>query len=324
MKFLTNMCNAAKRSTSVVRAKVSAKSPEILLVVGAVTFVGTVIVACRQTLKCEEVLDAHQRRIDEVDNCLEIANEKKEAGEDVSYDENAAKKDKCKAYLQTGLGLAKIYAPAVALGAVSITSFGCSYHILKKRNLAISIAYGAVDRAFKEYRERVRKELGNDADQHFRYGYTTVKKALIPGKDENGNDISVKKDEIDTVPWEEGDGTLDNATFVFAPETSKYYFPDEVHNDVSIQAARNNMQIDFDMKGHLFLNDVLKALGLKEVPYGQLVGWKKGIGDPYIDFRTRKVYRKAPADKNRNPLGLEWECIYEFDFNTCGIIWDKI
>ena len=321
MKFLTSLSNTVKRTAYVAKAKVTAKSPEILMVVGAVTFVGTVVVACRQTLKCEDILDEHQRKLDDIANCLELASEE---GSTVSYDEQTAKKDKATALVQTSLKFAKIYAPAVALGVISITSFGCSFHILKKRNLALGVAYSALDKAFRDYRDRVRAELGEETDQHFRYGYKKIKKAVVPGKDDDGNDISVKKDEIDTVPWEEGDGTLDNATFVFAPETSKYYFPDEIHNDVSIQAARNNMQIDFDMKGHLFLNDVLKALGMKEVPYGQLVGWKKGIGDPYVDFRTRKVYRKASADKNRNPLGLEWECIYEFDFNTCGIIWDKI
>ena len=65
-------------------------------------------------------------------------------------------------------------------------------------------------------------------------------------------------------------------------------------------------------------------LGLKEVAYGQLVGWKKGLGDPYIDFRAKPVYRLAPRDPKRNPLGVEYECIWEFDFNTCGTMWDKI
>lgn len=325
MKFLKSIGTKAKCVGLKAAAKVSKRSPEILMVVGAVTFVGTVVVACKQTLKCEEVLDAHERKMKDIEDCLELAKEE-ESG--VSYDEQMAKKDKAIAFAQTGIGFVKIYAPAILLGVVSITCFGCGFHILKKRNLALTVAYGALDKAFKEYRGRVKEELGDESDQYFRYGYKKVKNGLVAKKNpETGEIEAVEGTDLDTVPWDENmdpGSVLNNATFVFAPETSKYYFPDEIHNDVSIQAARNNMQIDFDMKGFLFLNDVLKALGITEVPYGQLVGWKKGIGDPYIDFRTKKVYRKASSDRKRNPLGLEYECIYEFDFNTCGVIWDKI
>ena len=325
MKVLSKLGNSLKVTAIKAGMKVSKRSPEILMVAGGITFVATVVVACKQTLKCEDILDKHGRAMDDILACQEMAQEDPEK---VEYSEQDAKKDKFIAYVHTVAGFAKVYAPAIGLGIVSITCFGCSFNIMKKRNLALTAAYTALDSAFKGYRKRVVDDLGEETDRYFRYGYQKVKKGLIAGKDKDGNDIAVKGENLDTVPWDEegkpGDGTLDGATFIFAPETSKYYFPDEVHNDSSISAERNCLQVDFDQKGFLFLNDVLRALGLKEVPYGQLVGWKKGLGDPYIDFRTKKVYRKASPDKNRNPLGLEYECIYEFDFNTCGIIWDKI
>ncbi len=292
------------------------------MIAGGVTFIATVIVACKQTLKCEEILDNHERAMNDIEDCLEMA---KEDPEKVSYSEKDAKRDKFAAYCQTGVGFARVYAPAILLGAVSITCFGCSFNIMRKRNLALTAAYTAVDRAFKNYRARVKDQLGDDADNYFRYGYQKVKDALIVGKDADGNLTAITRDEIDAVPWdEERDKTLDNAMFVFAPETSKYYFPDELHNDMTIQSAINVARVNYDMKGYMFLNEVLRDLGLSEVPYGQLVGWKKGIGDDYLDFGVNKVYRKASKDPNRNPLGVEYECIYEFDFNTCGIIWDKI
>lgn len=325
MKFLTNVGSSAKGLVLKAGAKVSKRSPEILLVCGAVTFVGTVVVACKQTLKCEEVLDKHERAMQDIENCLEMASEEPDK---VDYTLEDAKKDRFIAYCHTGLGFARVYAPAFLLGTVSLVCFGCSYNILRKRNLALTIAYGAVEKAFKEYRSRVKEQLGEETDKYFRYGFKKVKGAVIEGRDSEGNRIAVKSDEeIDTVPWDEekkGDGTLDNATFFFAPETSKYYFPDELHNDATISAAKNVAQVEYNMKGFLFLNEVLKDLGLPEVPYGQLVGWKKGLGDDEIDFRVQKVRRKASTDPNRNPLGLTYETVYVFDFNTCGIIWDKI
>ena len=322
MKFLSNAGNFVKRTALTTKTRVSAKSPEILMVIGGVTFIATVVVACKQTLKCEEILDSHQRKMDDIEDCLELASEE---GSGVTYDDEQAKKDKAVAFVQTGVEFAKIYAPAIGLGIISIACFGGSFHIMKKRNLALGVAYTALDTAFREYRGRVKEELGEEADSHFRYGYEKVKKGLIAGTDAEGNRVAVEGKDLDTVPWnEDGDGVLDGATFVFAPETSRYYFPDELHNQSTITSARTQAQIDFDMKGFIFLNDVLKMLGLKEVPYGQLVGWKKGFGDPYIDFRAKPVYRLAPKDPNRNPLGLDYECIWEFDFNHCGTIWDKI
>lgn len=321
MKVLGKFGNSLKRTAVRTGMRISKRSPEILMIAGGITFVATIVVACKQTLKCEEVLDKHERAMNDILVCQEMAEEDPEK---VQYSEEDAKRDKFIAYTHTVWGFAKAYAPAVALGAISITCFGCSFNIMKKRNLALTAAYTALDSAFKGYRKRVVDELGEDSDSYFRYGYKKVKKGLIAGKDKDGNDAAIKGENLDTVPWDEEDSTLDGNTFIFAPETSKYYFPDEVHNDASISAARNNMQIDFDRDGFLFLNDVLRALGIREVPFGQLVGWVKGIGDPYIDFRTKKVYRKASPDKNRNPLGLEYECIYVFDFNTCGVMWDKI
>lgn len=324
MKFLEKTGRSMKRILKRSGARIARRSPEILLVVGAVTFIGTVVVACRQTLKSEEVLDKHERDMAQIDNCIEMAKEDPE----FVYTEKDAKRNRFLTYCNTGLGFARVYAPAVFLGAVSITCFGCSYNIMRKRNLALTVAYGAIDTAFKKYRSRVREELGEETDEYFRYGYKKLDKAIVVGKDRDGNDIEVVKENIDTVPFEEdvkeGDGCLNNATFIFAPETSKYYFPDEIHNDAGINAALQRARNDFDAYGFLFLNDVLMMLGIDKVPYGQLVGWKKGIGDQYIDFRTKKIYRKASDNPNKNPLGLKYECIYQFDFNTCGIIWDKI
>ena len=321
MKFLQSIGHAVKLGAKKTGLRIKAKSPEVLLVCGAITFVGTIVVACKQTTKAEEILDNHERKINDI---LEVQQMAEEEPDKFEYTEQDAKKDKAIAFVQTGWEFTKLYAPVIILGAVSLTCFGASYGIMRKRNVALSVAYGALDSAFKEYRGRVKDKMGEDADSFFRYGYKKLEGAKV--FDPNTKEI-VEKD-VDTVPWDEerkeGDGTLDNATFLFAPETSKYYQSSEVHNDVSISACRNNMQIDFDIQGYLFLNDVLKALGMQPVPYGQLVGWLKGYGDNYVDFRVKKIYREVPVSRRRNGSMGDYEAVYEFDFNTCGIIWDKI
>lgn len=55
-------------------------------------------------------------------------------------------------YTQTALKVAKVYAPAIILGGLSITAILTSNNILRKRNIALAAAYTAVDKSFKEYR----------------------------------------------------------------------------------------------------------------------------------------------------------------------------
>ena len=327
MKVLSNIGNSIKGGTAIVGAKIAKKSPELLLITGGITFFATVVVACRQTLKCEEILDRHERDLESINECLDMAAEDPEK---VQYTAKDASKDRFLTYCHTGLGFARVYAPAILLGVVSISCFGCSFNIMRKRNLALTAAYATIDSAFNGYRKRVVEELGEDSDKYFRYGYKKLKNAMVEKVDpETGETKEEKEKVIDTVPWdEEEDGIkkrmLEDGIFVFSSDTSKRWGPDELHNEATIESVRRVAQVNYDCKGYMFLNEILRELGLDEVPYGQLVGWKKGVGDDQICFKVNKVYRKASQDPNRNPLRLTYECIYEIEFNTCGVMWDLI
>lgn len=63
---------------------------------------------------------------------------------------------------------------------------------------------------------------------------------------------------------------------------------------------------------HVFLNEVLDALGLPRTPQGALVGWlyPKRDGDGYIDFGLSNL---EPTDR---PI--------ELNFNIDGAIWSEI
>lgn len=333
MKFLSNIGTCAKNVGGVAARKISAKSPEILFALGVATFAGTMVTAVIATMKgAEEVIDKHNRRMLEIDNGLEIAKEgnvvteeTEEVPEAPSYSIEEARKDRFLAYCETFLGFGKVYGPTIVLGATSLTCFAASYGILKTRNVALSGLYYTTKKGFDEYRERVKRELGEEADQHFRYGYESLHKEKVGVVDADGN-VTEETRDIDVVPWDEEERG-DN-TFLFAPETSTHFQMDEVHNDSTLSVSRSNMQLEFDKNGRhgvLFLNEVLRDLGLKEIKEGQYTGWAKGYGDPYIDYRVKKVYRPMPQnDPIRNPLGLKYQCVYLLDFNTCGYVLDKL
>lgn len=312
MKFLSKIGSGVKGFGSRTGARLKAKSPEILLALGVVSFVGTVVVACKQTMKAEEILDEHERKLQEIESCKRLAAEEDSS---VIYTEAQIKKGTFIAWKDTALSFTKLYFPAVLLGGISLTCFGASYGIMRKRNVGLGIAYAAVDTAFKEYRDRVKAELGEAADNRFRFG-TKYESGKVLEEKEDGSTEIVEK-EVETVPFDEDKAY--GARFIFSEDTAKCWQPTKILNDMTLQASRNYMQNKFEMQGFLFLNDVLESLGMEKVPDGQLVGWIRGCGDPYVDYRIKEVYR--PSRKGNE---TDFEVTYMLDFNTCGIIWDKI
>ena len=92
---------------------------------------------------------------------IHSAAERLENGEELlcndgsKYTEEQNKKDLAIVYTQSAIKVAKLYAPSVILGALSITAILSSNNILRKRNVALAAAYTAVDKSFKEYRGRI-------------------------------------------------------------------------------------------------------------------------------------------------------------------------
>ena len=120
-------------------------SPEILIVAGVVGTVASAVMACKATLKVNDILEETKTQVEQVKTVIadETIPEEK-------YSEEDSKKDLAIIYAQTGLKFVKLYGPAVILGALSITSILASNNILRKRNIALAAAYTAVDTSFKE------------------------------------------------------------------------------------------------------------------------------------------------------------------------------
>ena len=134
-------------------------SPEILILAGVAGTVVSAVMACKATTKIGEILDESKETIDAIHEA-----QKNEALSE-KYPENVAQRDLAIVYIQTGVKLAKLYAPSVILGTLSITSILASNNILRKRNVALAAAYATVDKGFKEYRSRVVENFGEEVDQ---------------------------------------------------------------------------------------------------------------------------------------------------------------
>lgn len=264
-------------------------SPAICIGVGIVgTVVGTVM-ACKATLKVNDILNETKEHVDKIHQCMDDA-ELQESGR---YTEKDAKKDLTAVYAQTGVKLVKLYAPAVVVSGLSIASILASYKILNTRNVALSAAYTVVDKSFKDYRKRVKERFGDKVDRELRHNIKaeTIEVTTV---DENGKE----QVETKTVNVASIDENSDYA--VFFDESSPYWEKDAEYNKMFVKQVERAANRKLIQQGHLYLNEVYKMLGVKETRAGQIVGWvydeKNPIGDNKVDFGIYDVHNQAKRD----------------------------
>ena len=300
------------RSINKTMFKVKKHSPEILVVTGIIGVVASAVMACKATTKISKISDEHKKQIDEVHLALERGETK--TGE--SYDVEDSKKDLTIIYAQTGLKYVKLYAPSVILGALSITAIISSNNILRKRNVALAAAYTAVDKSFKNYRNRVVERFGKDLDRELRYNIKAkeVEETIV---DDDGKEKKIKK----TVNVASLNEPSDYARFF--DEYCTGWTKDSEYNLGFLKAQQAYANNRLREQGYLYLNDVYDMLGIPKTKAGQVVGWvydesNKDI-DNYVDFG---IYDLHDEDKRDFVNGREWSIL--LDFNVDGNIWENM
>ena len=297
---LNELTTVATRAFHKAGFQLKKHSPEILVVAGVVGTVTSAVLACKATTKLHAVLDDTKERIDMFHQGVEDGKVQSEVDGEVvvvDYTEEDCTRDITITYAQTGLKLAKLYAPAVLLGAASITSILVGHNILRKRNLALAAAYTAVDTGFKQYRGRVVERFGDKLDKELLYNIKAkeVEETVV---DENGKEKTVKK----TVEVADSVGSLSPYSFCF-DETSSCWVRDAERNKFFLSRQQDYANEMLKSKGYLFMNEVLDMVGIPRCRAGQTVGWLyNGDGDGYVDFGIMDIRHEA----NRNFVnGLE-------------------
>lgn len=308
-KLITKASQLASRT----KLLASKHSPEILLGVGIVTGVAATVMACRETSNLDGIVKEGSKRLDVCkEERLKVINGTSTLKRE--YTERMYNQDKILITFQTGVKVVKNYAPALALGALSIASILYSHKILAGRNLALIAAYNVVQKNFDDYRSNVVAKYGEDVDHELRYGVTeeTVKNKKTGEKetqkvisDETINKLSDYSD-YSRIFDEMNPNWSDN------PEINKYFLR-------QAEAWCNNK---LKAQGHLFLNEVYDQLGYEHTSAGSVVGWVLGNGDDYVDFGLFDVTDKTKAAKSAFVNGAEKSVIV--DFNVDGVIYDKI
>src|SRR5436190_1976410 len=118
----------------------SEKAPKLLFVGGVVGMVGSTVLACRATLKLEEVLDEVEADKQKAKDVKDLVDSGEYKG-DKTYTDQEYKKDLYIISVRGAAKIAKLYGPAVLLGGASVFALTKSHSLLQDRNLALTAAY---------------------------------------------------------------------------------------------------------------------------------------------------------------------------------------
>ncbi len=309
-ELVKSIGTSAARMFDLAKLKTKEHSPEILVVTGIVGVVAAAVMACKATTKAGDILAETQENLDAIHKVQE------DEALAEKYSPEDCRKDLAIVYIRTGFKFAKLYAPSVILGAVSIISILASNHILRKRNVTLAAAYAAVNKGFKEYRARVVERFGQEVDKELRYNIQ-AKKFTETVTDENGNEKTVEK----TVDISYPDTESQYARFF--DEACRNWTKDSEANLMFLRCQQAAANDKLRARGYLFLNEVYEMLDIPMTKAGQIVGWvyrpddPNHAGDNYVDFGIYNVNRMMSRDFVN---GYERSIL--LDFNVDGKIVD--
>ena len=307
---MNSIMTTLTRSLSRSGLKLKKHSPEILLVAGIVGAVTSAVMACKATLKANDIVEESRTQIDTIHE----VSENPEMAE--KYSSEDKKKDLAIVYTQTAVKFIKLYGPSVLLGVASLGCMVGSNRILNKRNVALAAAYATVDKGFKEYRGRVIERFGKELDKELRYNIKAQEFEKVT-VDDNGNEtVTTETVEVAdpnhyspyAIIFDDGNTGWDKD-----PELTKFFL-------IQQQNYANDL---LKSRGHLFLNEVYDMLGAKRTKAGAQVGWvydeKNASGDNFVDFGIFDINNPKARDFVNG-----YERVIILDFNVDGVILDLI
>jgi len=288
---------------STISAAAQKFGPTAMMAGGIAGFIATVILACKAT---PAILDDIEEMNDAVDSA-------KEAGESIVTE-----------YAKGAVKVIKHCAPAVAVGAASCALLIGSHGQMKNRMGLYAAAYNLLMEEHEEYRSIVRDEVGEERELLM---HSRLEREIPDPEDPDG----------DMRPIYNPTGHGSAYAYWFGPNSTSKWSSNITYNRQLLYGAEKYFNQVLDSVGYVFLDDVLKYLGLQSCKMARMVGWRKEYvlrgdgqyheesdGDGYISFGLTewesyiKNHHSLPWEDN----GREgW---FLLNFNVDGIILDSI
>lgn len=282
--------------------KLQKNSPTILVVTGVVGLGATAVLAAKASRKIDPVLEDHREVRSEIGY--------------VSRDNKERRREQQTAivelYLNSGARLARIYGPTIVVGTLSAASVLWGHRILRGRHVATMMAYSSLQEQFLAYRGRVAKTLGEKAEVDI---YNGAHGEWVEDPDHKGEYKLQPKFESDETP---------SYLRPFFDEYNIMWTSDPETNYAILKGVQAHFNNVLQIRGHVFLSEVYDALKLERVPECIVSGWvysknPEHEGDNFIDFGFM-----TGADPGTVLFREHKTPSVRLNFNTDGVIWDKI
>ena len=284
---------------------------KIELTAGIVLGITGAVLACKATLKVDEVANETKNTVERIHAAVD--NAQTENG--LVYTAEDAKSDISKLAVKTGLKVTKLYLPAIACGAAAIGLILRSYHVMDNKITELSSALMLTERAFNRYRNNVRIKYGEDVDREL-----AMNKFV---KTETVNEDGSTTSEITKERSAEG------YSIIFSPETSDKFIMNNDANVRFIQGTNEHFENLLNMGGKnrtVTLRDVYKYLGVYDKRSDALTDYQKKAGlvcgwvadgNPNYDQFVKFTVEEFVYDEEKG-INAYW-----IDFN-CASILDRV
>ena len=287
--------------------------PTVAIIGGVGLMIAGTVTACKQTLKAEEVLDQHRKRVQAIETAASDEIYKDQ------YTEEDAKKDVQKDLIKTGLEFVNLYKTPIIL---SISGVSCILWGTKKLNTKVkdlTIGTTALLKAIDEYRNRVAQEIGKEKEEEI--FLNTEKKEIVDQETGEVKTIERFKDDRDVKnPYILTFGPFANQRPTDSPKRNPVYMENHpTLNLATVTQVEESSQRTLENNGKLYLFEVCKNLGIECPPELLGAGWvvkrrEDGtlyapVGDSKVSFRV--IYDLTTQDwiDESNGMGDDREII---------------
>lgn len=292
-------------------------SPEILTVAGSVGVVVSMVMVGKATTKINPILEETKENVERVHAGAEKGEIKTMVNGEVAlvpYSEKDANKDLKIYYIQGGLKLAKLYAPAVMVGVSGLACLWGANNLLRKRNAALTATAAGALQSLNDYRGRVIDRFGKELDRELMYNIKSkeIEETVV---NEDGTEQVVKKTvDVANPDW--------NSIYArFFDESCKGWTKSPEDNLRFLKMTQAWANKKLQAEGYLYLNEVYEALGIPKTKAGHVVGWiydeAHPVGDNFVDFGIYDLYNEKARDFVNG-----YERVILLDFNVDGNIWE--
>lgn len=285
----------------IASSRVKDKAPDILMGIGVVGVVGGTVMAFKAGMDIPAILEDYREK------------KAKILGETADDQVTAEQKKEIRSLkFHTGVAIGKKCAPAATVEVLSLTGMCTSHKMLKTINTELGAAYMGLYNGFAAYRQNVRNEYGEEADEKMLHGW---REETVVEQDENGNS------ETKTIRIYPHNMPSQYARyFCYGEASGAEKNIDYNERFAEIQETCANRYFRANRK--MMLNEVYDLFGIKHSIAGNRVGWVYDPADPSgdnnINLRIQRVYREKDDGSG------EWEQVIMIDPNVDGMVEEKM